>query len=87
MFNPKNTWRAKLKRALTSILPVAKNRKGRCINCGACCRLPNRCPFLRFKKDGKSYCLIYKMRPFSCRKYPRTKDEWITRETCGYWFD
>lgn len=81
-----NTWGAKLRRTLTCFLPVAKNRRGKCIGCGACCKLPNKCPFLRFKQNGKSYCAIYPIRPLSCRKYPRTESEHITKETCGYWF-
>ena len=82
----RNTWGAKLYRTLTSILPVAKNRTGKCINCGACCRLPNLCPFLKFKPDGSTYCSINPIKPLNCRKYPRTKAEWITEDTCGYKF-
>jgi len=44
--NKQNTWRAKAKRTITSILPIAKNRRGKCENCGECCKLPNICPFL-----------------------------------------
>jgi len=83
----KNTWSAKLKRTLTGILPVDKNRKGNCIRCGACCKLPNRCPFLDFDEQGLSVCKIYHFRPLSCRKYPRTKSESLTADTCGYSFD
>jgi Fe-S-cluster containining protein len=78
----------RLKRTLTSILPVAKNRKGNCIDCGACCKLPNKCYFLKYKEDGKSYCsTIHPIRPLNCRKYPRTESEHITKETCGFWFE
>jgi hypothetical protein len=45
----KNTWFAKIKRTFTSVLPVSQRRKGKCISCGACCRLPNVCPFLKCK--------------------------------------
>jgi len=58
----KNNLGAKIKRTITSILPVDKNRRGKCSNCGKCCYLPNKCSFLRIK-DGKSYCSIYKIRP------------------------
>jgi len=44
--NYKNTLGAKIKRTCTSFLPVAKNRKGKCNDCGACCKLPNVCNFL-----------------------------------------
>lgn len=77
---------AKIKRFLTSALPVARNRTGQCIGCGACCKLPNVCWFLRSRDDGTHYCLIYPIRPPSCRKYPRTKDECLTGGSCGYCF-
>lgn len=83
---PINPWIAKLKRTLTSVLPVAKNRTGKCINCGACCKLPKVCPFLKFKPDGKSHCSIYPIVPLNCLKYPRTESEWLTKDTCGFKF-
>ncbi len=81
----KNNLRAKLKRTVTAVLPVDKNRKGKCLNCGQCCYLPFRCPFLKEKK-GKSYCSIYSIRSLNCRKYPRTEKECLTKKTCGYSF-
>ena len=81
----KNNLIAKLKRTATSVLPVAKNRGGQCANCGACCHLPFRCPFLK-EKNGKTYCSVYKVRPLNCRKYPRTEKEWLTKNSCGYHF-
>lgn len=83
----KNTWSAKAKRTVTCVLPVSKKRRGRCVNCGACCKLPNVCRFLRYADDGKQYCSIYMIRPLNCRKYPRTESEFITQETCGFSFD
>jgi len=83
----RNARSAKIRRTLTSILPVDKNRRGKCINCGECCKLPTVCPFLRFKPDGKAYCIIHPIRPLNCRKYPRTKAECITKDTCGFRFD
>ena len=82
-----NTWLARIKRTFASVLPVSKTREGKCINCGQCCRLPNVCPFLRYRPDGSSYCFIYAVRPLNCRKYPRTKSEFITADTCGYRFE
>lgn len=78
----------KLCRTITSILPIDKNRKGKCINCGECCKLPNKCIFLGINKNinKESYCKIYKLRPIQCRKYPRTNNEFITQNTCGYTF-
>ncbi len=62
-------------------------RKGQCINCGACCRLPVECPFLKTNGDGKGYCGVYPLRPLNCRKYPRTDSEHITKDTCGFHFE
>ena len=87
MADNKNTWSAKIKRTFTSILPVSKRRKGKCVNCGACCKLPNACPFIKLSPDGKVFCGIYPIRPLNCRKYPRTESELITQETCGYRFE
>jgi len=83
----KNTWSAKAKRTVTSVFPVDKSRKGRCSRCGACCKLPNPCAFLSIDKDGLSACKLYWLRPLNCRKYPRSKSELITDDTCGYIFD
>ncbi|MGF1548909.1 MAG: hypothetical protein ACFCUG_16455 [Thiotrichales bacterium] len=77
----------KIRRTITSILPVASNRRGSCNNCGACCKLPTQCRFLRFNDSGESYCGIYKVRPLNCRKYPRSAAELITADTCGFWFE
>jgi len=41
-----NNFKAKIKRTITSVLPVAKNRTGHCSNCGQCCYLPKKCLFL-----------------------------------------
>lgn len=59
----RNTWGAKLKRTFTSVLPVSKRRKGQCVHCGACCKLPNPCPFIKTNGDGKIYCSVYPFRP------------------------
>ncbi|HUW19564.1 MAG TPA: hypothetical protein VMW16_09700 [Sedimentisphaerales bacterium] len=83
----RNTWSAKIKRTFTSVLPISKKRKGQCIRCGACCKLPNVCTFLRYTADGKPCCSIYIIRPLNCRKYPRTESEFVTADTCGYKFD
>ena len=87
MQRDRNTWGAKWKRTLTSVLPVDPARKGACQSCGACCSLPNRCPFLRFDEHGKSRCAAYAWRPLNCRKYPRTWKEHVTWEHCGFSFD
>jgi hypothetical protein len=76
---------AKIKRINNSLLPVDKNRKGKCVSCGECCKLVFVCPFLKYKK-GKSFCSIYKIRPTGCRKYPRSSKEFVTQKTCGFRF-
>jgi len=73
-----------------AFFPVAKNRRGQCADCGACCQLPTKCFFLRFESGGKSYCVIKRKIGFAflnCQKYPITEKEWITPKKCGYRFD
>ena len=79
-----------LKSANVIIEEVTENIKkdeDRCVHCGACCRLPNDCRFIKTNGDGKIYCAAYPIRPLNCRKYPRTESELITADTCGYGFD
>jgi Fe-S-cluster containining protein len=82
-----NTWAAKAKRTITAVLPVSERRKDQCINCGACCKLPNKCLFIKPAEDGKEFCSIYSIRPLNCRKYPRTEPECVTQDTCGFTFE
>lgn len=82
----KNSWGAKFKRTLTSVLPVADNRCGECVDCGKCCMLPAKCFLLRFEPDGRSYCSINSFKPLNCRKYPRVESEFLTSKTCGFRF-
>jgi len=81
----KNTWGQKLKRTITSFLPIDSARKGTCNRCGECCKLPNVCPFLGFDSENLAICKIYPIRPLNCRKYPRTKDEQVCF-SCGFYF-
>jgi Fe-S-cluster containining protein len=76
----------KTKRLFTSLLPVDPARTGACNRCGACCKLPYPCPFLRFDHQGLSSCAVYAIRPPSCRKYPRVTAEQLTPQECGYSF-
>ncbi|MEA1049642.1 hypothetical protein U5801_07455 [Lamprobacter modestohalophilus] len=77
----------KVQRFVTSLLlPVDAGRRGDCNRCGACCKLPYPCPFLRVDAEGLSSCAVYYARPPSCRKYPRTVSENVTPATCGYYF-
>jgi len=83
----RNTMFAKVLRLVTSAMPVASSRRGQCRRCGRCCRLPVKCPFLRAHDGDASRCGIYLIRPSSCRKYPRTPREHLTRKTCGFRFE
>ena len=76
----------KLLRNITAFLPVDGSRHGTCRQCGNCCRLPYECPMLAHDADGTHYCRIYRFRPLSCKKYPRTADEHLTSDTCGFRF-
>ncbi|OPZ23842.1 MAG: hypothetical protein BWZ02_03066 [Lentisphaerae bacterium ADurb.BinA184] len=83
----RNSLSAKVLRQFTSLLPVSHSRQGRCLGCGDCCRLPYRCPFLRSDGPGHARCAIYLLRPISCRRYPRTPEEHLTKGKCGFRFD
>ncbi|OGZ32991.1 MAG: hypothetical protein A3I88_01625 [Candidatus Portnoybacteria bacterium RIFCSPLOWO2_12_FULL_39_9] len=87
MDRKRNTWSAKFVRFFTAFLPVAENRAGKCIRCGRCCQFFFRCPFLRYDREEKSYCVIYPIRLPACRVYPRNKKEWLTQDTCGFRFE
>ena len=62
-------------------------RRGECNQCGACCELVFKCPFLKKKPDGTSLCGIYENRPNSCRLFPiEPRDIQEVRGTCSYYF-
>jgi len=80
----KNNYVSKTIRTITSVLPIENGRKGSCIQCGECCKLPNPCIFM--DKD-KASCKAYSFRPLNCRKYPRSEKEHLTQEKCGFYFE
>ena len=45
-------------------------RSGECNQCGNCCRILYKCPFLAEQDDDTSYCTIYENRPEQCGAYP-----------------
>ena len=47
-----------------------QKRKGDCKQCGKCCEILFRCPFLIKVEDGASMCSIYEKRPGSCAAFP-----------------
>lgn len=81
-----NTLTAKFLRQITALLEVSKYRQGHCVQCGTCCKLPFVCPMLRVNDKGHARCSIYRLRPQSCRKYPRTETECLTKDACGFRF-
>ncbi|MBI5181578.1 MAG: hypothetical protein HZA06_01545 [Nitrospirae bacterium] len=64
------------------------HRRGICLQCGKCCRLVYRCPFL--KGSGENiWCQIYHNgRPKQCIAFPIDKiDIADVNFECGYYFD
>jgi len=59
-------------------------RRGKCDQCGKCCELAFRCPFLTASRK----CLIYDIwRPTHCRSFPLDqKDLEEVGGECGYFF-
>jgi len=60
-------------------------RKGNCEQCGKCCSLVFRCPFL----NRENRCMIYhKGRPRHCKTFPLDqRDLNDIGGACGYYFD
>ena len=46
------------------------HRQGECNQCGNCCEILFRCPFLVKIADGHSQCSIYDRRPGQCAAFP-----------------
>jgi len=85
-FFMKNTFLAKFLRQFSAFFPKDNSRTGQCKRCGKCCMLPYRCPFLKFDNEGLAHCMIYYIRPLSCRIYPRNKNESLIKD-CGFKFE
>jgi len=61
-------------------------RIGECKQCGKCCRLVFRCPFLKRMGD-RQICSIYEYRPAQCRHFPiDVRDLRELGHICGYTF-
>jgi hypothetical protein len=60
-------------------------RQGNCMQCGKCCSLVFRCPFL----NRENRCTIYhKGRPRHCKTFPLDqRDLHDIGGACGYYFD
>jgi len=85
--------RGKLRRFLTAnfrkeyLSRQTEIRLGKCAQCGKCCRLVFRCPFLSRGADGTALCLIYERRPGQCAAFP-VDQKCLTEVNleCGYSF-
>jgi Fe-S-cluster containining protein len=63
---------------------VAAERRGECLQCGACCHLTFHCPFLTPERR----CTVYHKRSRTCRDFPiDAADLRLTRVPCGHHFD
>ena len=63
-------------------------RRGECLQCGKCCSLVYRCPFLKGSREN-IWCQIYHNgRPKQCIAFPiDEKDLADVNFECGYYFD
>ena len=50
-----------------------ENRQGECNQCGKCCELLFKCPFLIKNDTGDTLCSIYENRPKQCDAFPINK--------------
>jgi len=47
-----------------------ENRQGDCNQCGNCCEILFKCPFLIKNETGDTLCSIYENRPKQCAAFP-----------------
>ncbi len=50
-----------------------ERRQGECNQCGNCCELLFKCPFLIKSETGDTLCSIYENRPQQCAAFPIDK--------------
>lgn len=69
------------------VIDNLKFRHGECLQCGRCCELLFKCPFL-VKNGQGTKCLIYNIvRPNSCKMFPiDRRDIEEVNFKCGYYF-
>ena len=64
-----------------------KLRSGECYQCGKCCKLLFRCPFLAGSEENPR-CTIYNDRPKPCTAFPiDERDLADVNFQCGYFFE
>lgn len=62
-------------------------RGGDCVQCGKCCKLVFKCPFLG-GTDENPRCMVYEGRPKPCQAFPIDRRDLVdVNFQCGYFFD
>lgn len=62
-------------------------RGGECVQCGKCCKLVFKCPFLGGTDDNPR-CMVYEGRPKPCQAFPiDRRDLADVNFQCGYFFE
>ena len=64
-----------------------QHRDGECVQCGMCCKLVFKCPFLGGSEENPR-CMVYAGRPKPCVAFPiDERDLADVNFRCGYTFD
>jgi hypothetical protein len=100
IFNRIFLWKGVIRRLLLYFVNrryINKNylkRHGKCLRCGACCKLGFKwCPYLRLETDGEYFCKKHEsFRIPNCKIFPiDTRDikdrNIISKKPCGYYFE
>ncbi|HTN43952.1 MAG TPA: hypothetical protein VMN77_09180 [Nitrospiria bacterium] len=65
---------------------MIQHRGGECVQCGKCCKLVFKCPFLG-GTDENPRCMVYEGRPKPCVAFPiDERDLADVNFQCGYFF-
>jgi len=65
---------------------MIRHRGGECVQCGKCCKLVFKCPFLG-GTDENPRCMVYEGRPKPCVAFPiNERDLADVNFQCGYFF-
>lgn len=65
---------------------MIRHRGGECVQCGKCCKLVFKCPFLG-GTDENPRCMVYEGRPKPCVAFPiDERDLADVNFQCGYFF-
>ena len=93
-------WKGVMRRFLLYIFNrryINKNflkRQGKCLRCGACCKLAfKECPYLRIETDETTFCIKHELfRMPNCIIFPIDNNDIkdrnkISKKPCGYYFE